>query len=267
MSGSPNEPLVSIVSPSYQQADYIADLLRSVRVQSYPRIEHIVRDGGSTDATVKILKAAHARWVSEPDEGQTDALNKGLAETTGEIIGWVNSDDYLYPTAVERAVDALRKTGADAVYGRCLLVDGRGKDIGFYRTEPFSYARLLTRNIIAQPALFFRRRVYERFGPLDETLAFAMDYEYWLRCSRECSFAYVPELFAAYRIHPGAKTSKASIKHAAEANRLRMRYGRGIVPKWQLQIACVRTTLGGLVKSRSLGLRLLQSASWGRIRK
>lgn len=265
--GSGTLPLVSIVTPSYQQGAYIEDLLRSIRAQSYPRIEHVVRDGGSTDRTVEILKSSGALWVSEPDGGQTDALNRGLAITTGEIIGWVNSDDYLYPGAVERAVDALTTSGADVVYGRSMLVDETGQDIGYYRTEPFSYARLLVRNIIAQPAVFFRRRVYERYGPFDEKLDFAMDYEYWLRCSRDCAFFYIPELFAAYRIHAGAKTSRGSIKHAAEANRLRMRYGRGVLPEWQLQLACVRTTLGGLLKSRKLGLRLLQSASWSRVRE
>jgi glycosyltransferase involved in cell wall biosynthesis len=259
-------PLVSIITPSFQQGEYLADNLRSIREQSYAHIEHIVRDGGSTDKTLQILRAADVRWVSQPDRGQTDALNSGLAEANGEVIGWVNSDDYLYPKAVEIAVDVLEKTGADAVYGRCLLVDAHGEQIGFYNTEPFSYRRLLVRNIIAQPAVFLRRRVYERFGPLDERLSFAMDYEYWLRCARDASFTYIPQLFAAYRIHPAAKTATGAMKHAAEANDLRMRYGRGVAPTWQLWLACLRTYIGGLAKSSTTGLKLLRYASWQRAR-
>lgn len=260
------QPLVSIITPSFQQGSYLADNLRSIGEQSYKRIEHIVRDGGSTDDTLQILRASDVRWVSQRDRGQTDALNKGLAEGTGDVFGWVNSDDYLYPTAVERAIDILQSTGADVVYGKCLLVDAAGIRIGSYRTEPFSYRRLLIRNIIAQPAVFFRRRVYDRFGPFDERLGFAMDYEYWLRCGREASFTYVPELFAAYRIHPAAKTSTGALKHAAEANQLRMRYGRGVVPTWQLRLACLRTYLGGIAKSSATGVRLVQYMSWQRRR-
>ena len=260
------QPLVSIVTPSFQQAAYLSENLRSVGAQSYWPIEHVIRDGGSTDGTVEILRSAPgARWVSETDRGQTDALNKGLAESRGEIIGWLNSDDYLYPGAVEVAVRVLEETGADAVYGRCLLVDGGGAKIGFYRTEPFSYQRLLIRNIIAQPALFFRRRLYDEFGPFDESLMFALDYEYWLRCGRRSSFIYVPELFAAYRIHPDAKTSTGAMKHAAEANMLRLRYGRGVLPAWRLWVACKRTYLGGLLKSSKMGLELTKAASWRRI--
>ncbi len=260
-------PLVSIVTPSYQQARYLPDNLRSIREQTYSRIEHIVRDGGSTDSSVELLRAAPGvKWTSESDSGQTNALNKGIEQARGDIIGWVNSDDYLYRGAVARAVETFLRTGADAVYGRCRLVDGNGHHIGFYGTESFSYERLLTRNIVAQPALFFSRQLYDRFGPFDETLEFAMDYEYWLRCARGLSFIYVRDLFAAYRIHAEGKTSKDAVRHAGEANHLRLRYGRGVIPAERLWIACARTYLGGLVKSRRLGLRVLSALSWQRNR-
>ncbi len=261
-------PLVSIVTPSFQQGEFLAENLRSIRQQSYPHIEHIVRDGGSTDGTIELLRSSpDALWVSQSDRGQTDALNQGFAAAKGEIFGWVNADDYLYPDAVRRAVETLQACGADAVYGRCLLVDHKARKIGFYRSEPFSYPRLLIRNIIAQPALFFTRRLYERFGPLDETLDFAMDYEYWLRCSRESRFVYVPELFAAYRIHAAGKTSSASAKHAAEANLLRRRYGPAVVPIWQLRLVSFLTYVGGAVKSSSLGLGLVRRLRWRRARE
>jgi glycosyltransferase involved in cell wall biosynthesis len=238
--------------------------LRSIREQSYANIEHIVRDGGSTDGTLELLRASDVRWSSQQDRGQTHALNLGLAETSGEIIGWVNSDDFLSARAVETAVGVLEESGADLVYGRCLLVDAEGREIGLYRTEMFSYARLLERNIIAQPAVFFHRRVYERFGPLNERLSFAMDYEYWLRCGRNASFRFVPEVLAAYRIHAAAKTSTGAMKHAAEANSLRMHYGRGHAPMWRLRLACLRTTIGGFAKSSPIGFRLLRYLSWQR---
>jgi glycosyltransferase involved in cell wall biosynthesis len=261
-------PLVSIVTPSYQQGRFLHENLASVRNQGYPNIEQIVRDGGSMDETVKLLRTSGkgVRWTSEPDQGQTDAINRALAESRGKIIGWVNSDDFLYPDAVERAVDAILETGADAVYGRCLLVDQDGGKIGFYRTEPFSYRRLLSHNIIAQPGLFFRRSLYERFGPLDETLHFAMDYEYWLRCSREARFHYIPELVAAYRIHTQAKTTTDARAHAAETNRLRRRYNRGLVPAWRLESMNLRTYVGGVAKSTPVGMGLIRALKWQRER-
>jgi len=256
------------VTPSFQQGRYLAQNVASVRDQTYPLVEHIVRDGGSTDETLDLLRSASGslRYVSEPDRGQTDALNKGLADANGQILGWVNSDDFLYPEAVSRAVAALETSGVDAVYGRCMLVDDTGGLIGFYRTEPFRYQRLVERNIIAQPALFFRRSLFDRFGPFDESLNLAMDYEYWLRCSRDSNFVYVPELFAAYRIHRAAKTASRAAEHAAEANRLRVRYGRGLLPAWRLRLAVVRTYLGGIAKSSRIGFLMVSLLKWQRIR-
>jgi glycosyltransferase involved in cell wall biosynthesis len=261
--------LVSIVTPSFQQGRFLGKTLESVRNQSYRPIEHIVRDGGSTDNTVEILKAAGSsvKWTSERDKGQTNALNRGLAQARGEIIGWVNSDDFLYPDAVARAVEVMQSTQADAVYGRCLLVDENGKEIGFYRTEPFSYPRLLDRNIIAQPALFFLRSVFERFGPLDESLHYSMDYEYWLRCSRESRFVYTPELFAAYRIHVHAKTTSSARAQAREANRFRTRYARGTLPRWRLETIRFRTWLGGMIKTLPAGIDVVRALKWQRERR
>ena len=257
-------PLVSIVTPSFQQARFLADNLRSVAEQDYPAIEHVVRDGGSSDGSVELLRSSDVRWTSQHDRGQTDALNRGIEEARGAIIGWLNSDDFLYPGAVRAAVDAMAASGADAVYGACRLVDERRSDIGVYRTEPFSYERLLLRNIIAQPALFFRKTMYQRCGPLDESLSFAMDYEYWLRCARQATFLYVPRIFAAYRIHSEGKTMRSAVRHAAEANAVRLRYGRDVLPIWRLSLANVRTSVGGMLKSSRSGVALLRRLSWRR---
>lgn len=257
-------PLVSIVTPSYQQAQFIGSNLASIAAQDYPRIEHVVRDGGSSDGTVDILRASATTWASHPDGGQTQALNNAIAESHGEIIGWVNSDDYLFPGAVESAVSALQASSADVIYGACTIVDEVGQRIGEYRSEPFSYERLLLRNIVPQPAVFFRRRVFDRYGPFDETLNYAMDYEYWLRCSRSVPFLYVPRVLAAYRIHGSSKTVRSARAHAAEANMLRLRYGRHVLPMWRLQLACLRTTLGGIAKSTSLGLGFVRRLFWQR---
>jgi glycosyltransferase involved in cell wall biosynthesis len=257
---------VSVVTPSFQQGRFIGQTIESVRDQSYPPIEHIVQDGGSTDETLDVLRKAGptVRWVSEPDTGQTNALNRAIAKSRGDIVAWLNSDDLLYPGAIERAVEEFGRTNADAIYGACALVDESRRTIGRYHTEPFSYAMLLNRNIIAQPALLFRRTLYERFGPFDESLKFAMDYEYWLRCGREAKIVYITDLLAAYRIHLGGKTTRGARAHAAEANRVRWHYGRGVLPGWRLSLISVRTSLGGIAKSVPAGISIVRALKWQR---
>ena len=254
------------MTPSFQQGRFIGRTIESIRSQSYPAIEHIVQDGGSTDETIEVLRAAgpDVIWASEPDTGQTNALNRAIARSRGDIVAWVNSDDFLYPDALERAVEIFTTHDADAVYGSCALVDESGRTIGRYHTEPFSYQALLNRNIIAQPALLFRRAMYERFGPFDESLRFAMDYEYWLRCGRDAKIIYIPNVLAAYRIHLGGKTTRASRAHAVEGNRVRWKYGRGIMPTWKLGLISIRTSLGGIAKSIPGGVSVVRALKWQR---
>lgn len=222
VSAANEHPLVSIITPSFEHAHYIAETIESVRSQDYPNIEHIVVDGGSTDGTVEILKnyGAAIRWISEPDNGQAHAVNKGLAMAKGEIIGWLNSDDTYLPGAISHAVNALRKkSGSWLVYGEARYTDGSGKPLSRYRTETYSPENLLRYCTICQPTVFFDRRLLEMGGPLDETYRMAMDYELWLRYSRITSFLYVPEILATSRMYPQNKTSRFRFRSIQESRR------------------------------------------------
>jgi glycosyltransferase involved in cell wall biosynthesis len=199
---------VSIITPSFNQARFLPDTLRSVRAQDYPNIEHIVVDGGSTDGTIELLKAAPGiRWISEPDRGQVDALNKGFAMATGEILAWLNSDDVMNPDTVRVAADTLQRTGADLVYGDVEIVDEVGRPLRTSCGIPFDLRVLLYGiNYIGQQTVFFRRELLQKAGPLREEFDSGFDYELWLRFSRHGRFAYEPRLRAKIRVHPAAKS-------------------------------------------------------------
>ena len=202
--------LVSIVTPSYQQGRFIERTLESVARQSHGAIEHIVMDGGSSDGTVEILERWGDRisFSSGSDGGQTAAINAGMAMARGEVLAYLNSDDVYYDGAVVAAVAAFeRDPTADVVYGDADLIDAEDRVIGPYPTEEWSLERLKLVCFLCQPAVFFRRRVMERFGPFDERLNHCMDYEYWLRLGmRGLRFVHIPVRLAASRLHPATKT-------------------------------------------------------------
>ncbi len=206
-------PLVSIVTPSYNQGSFIKQTIDSVLGQSYPHVEYIVVDGNSTDETVSLLKSygPRLRWTSEPDRGQTDALNKGFAGSKGEVRSYVNSDDVLLPGAVEKVVEHFRRhPEADMVYGQGVLIDEAGRQIGMYRTDDYSFARLMLDCCVCQPAAFWLTRIAEKVGPFDERLDYVMDYDYWLRIDRAGGrIDHLREPLAASRRYPGTKTSSA----------------------------------------------------------
>ncbi len=163
-------PLVSIVTPSYNHGLYIEATIQSVLQQDYPNLEYIVIDGGSQDDTVEILKRYGDRlcWISEPDHGQADAINKGFRMARGEILAWLNSDDTYLPGAVRQAVEYFQKhPDTSMVYGEGQHVDAAGHIIEPYTTEPFDYQRLSERCFICQPTVFFRAHVFRDIGPLD----------------------------------------------------------------------------------------------------
>jgi glycosyltransferase involved in cell wall biosynthesis len=203
-------PLVSIVTPSLNQGRFLRRTIESVLSQSYARIEHIVRDGASTDGSREILASYAGRvwWVSEPDAGQSAALNLGFAEARGEIFAYLNSDDILLPGAVDAVVQHfLRNPQCDLAYGDADYIDENDRVIGAYSTAEYSFARLAEENVVCQPAAFWRARIARRVGPFNEALRYAMDYEYWLRIARGGGrIEYVPRKLAASRLHPGAKT-------------------------------------------------------------
>jgi glycosyltransferase involved in cell wall biosynthesis len=207
-SAVPHLPLVSIVTPSLNQAAYIEAAIRSVLEQDYPRVEHIVVDGGSSDGTQDILgRYSQLRWVSEPDDGQADAVNKGFAMAHGEIFGWLNADDLYLPGAVSTAVQALREWSCALVHGGWRQIDAEGATIKDVEPVSFDYARQLeVANRVAQPGVFFTREAFEAVGGLDVRYRYAMDYELWLKLGKRFEVRHVDTILGAYRYHSESKT-------------------------------------------------------------
>lgn len=208
-------PLVSIVTPSFNQAAFLEETIRSVLDQSYSHIEYLIVDGGSTDGSVEIIERYAARyperlawWVSEPDQGQTDAINKGFARAQGQILAWLNSDDTYLPGAVGQAVQFL-ETHPDVgmVYGDANLIDGNGAVMGRFPARQTDYRRLRRGYVhIPQQASFFRAALWRQVGPLDPSFYFAMDYDLWVRLARLSRLYYHPRLWANFRLHATGKS-------------------------------------------------------------
>jgi len=224
-------PLVSVLTPSYNQAEYLRDNLRSVACQTYPRIEHIVMDGGSTDGSVEVLSEAGdtVRWRSEPDRGQSHAINKAFAESSGEIVGWLNSDDAYFDCRVVEDVVAYFAThpDVDIVYGHAAQIAEDGTVIWMIWTPPFSRRVLRITNFIGQPVAFIRRRVLSE-PMLDESYDFAMDYELWLRLlDAGAVFGHINRIVAVDRHQRSRKgVTMTDVLHA-DYERLADTHGRG----------------------------------------
>src|SRR6266852_5479893 len=229
---------ISVVTPSYNQGRFIERTIRSVLDQGYPELEYVICDNCSSDQTAQILNmyADRLRILREPDHGQADAVNKGICATSGELIGWLNSDDVYRPgTLITLSAYFDRHPELDVLYGDANLIDVDDNVIGRYYTEPWNPKRLAYRPHLCQPAVFFRRRVVDRFGLLDKDLHYTMDYEYWLRLARGgATFAYVPLTLACSRVHPDTKTLTHSGRLNDELNVMLKRYVNKIPDGWIL---------------------------------
>jgi len=208
-------PRISLVTPSLNQRRYIGETIESVLSQDYPDLEYRIQDGGSTDGTLDVLRryAARVPTVSETDRGQADAINRGLRRVSGEVLGYLNSDDFLLPGAL-RAVAEVFATAPETVlvFGRARYVDEAGRPVGGHVTRPDAFTRLAQACFVAQPATFWRRQVWLEVGELDETLHHAMDYDYWLRVAARYGpgrVRYLDRELAAVRLHADAKSVRA----------------------------------------------------------
>jgi GT2 family glycosyltransferase len=219
------KPLVSIVTPSFNQADYLEETILSVLQQNYANVEYYVMDGGSTDGSVEIIRAYEDRlsgWASKPDSGQAQALNKGFALASGEYLAWLCSDDTYLPGAIATLVDALeRDPGAVLAYGDAVYTDQRSelKDPApSGRWDPPEMVR--TAQVPnQQPATLYRRSAWEAAGPLDERAWYFLDYEFTVRLAGLGTGMHIPEPIATYRIHPDGKSTGRPMLKAQDALR------------------------------------------------
>jgi glycosyltransferase involved in cell wall biosynthesis len=225
-----DEPLVSIVTPSYNQGGYIEETIRSVLQQDYSNMEYLVLDGGSTDNTLAILQRYSGRlsWISEKDQGQADAINKGFRMAKGEILAWLNSDDTYLPGTIRKVVEYFQ-THHDVgmVYGEGYHIDAMGKILERYYTEPFDFQRLSEICFICQPTAFLRAEVFRALGPLDDELRYSLDYEYWMRLAKRFRIGYLSDYLANSRLHIETKTLSQRVKfHQEILHTVKRHYGR-----------------------------------------
>ena len=216
--------LVSIITPSFNQAPFLEQTIRSVLDQDYPDIECFVMDGGSTDGSREIIQKYAPRlagWVSEPDRGQADAVNKGLRSARGEVVAWLNSDDYYLPGAVGAAARCFEQhPEALLVYGDMLAVDEQGRTTNHLRYRQLGLEDLLCFNIIGQPAAFIRRSALEQAGGLDPTYHFLLDHQLWIRLAQRGPILHAEQTWAAARYHAAAKNRARAVEFCADASRI-----------------------------------------------
>ncbi|KAF1075762.1 glycosyltransferase family 2 protein [Methanogenium sp. MK-MG] len=215
-------PKVSIVTPSYNQGQFLEETIRSILLQGYPDLEYFIMDGGSTDESRRIIEKYDAWidfWVSESDNGQTDALNKGFKRTTGEIAAWLNSDDVYTKGSMIKAINQfIDHPDISMIYGECQYIDEFGKPIfrPTYRPKKCDYGKLLEGCFIAQPSVFFKKITLEHVGYLNTGLQYCFDYDLWLSIARSFKIQYINSIQSKFRIHSQSKTGSQTMKFMFE---------------------------------------------------
>jgi glycosyltransferase involved in cell wall biosynthesis len=245
----PERPLVSIVTPSFNQVSFLEETIRSVLEQDYSNLEYIIIDGGSTDGSLEIMQKYAGRlagWVSEPDRGQTDAINKGFARARGDILAWLNSDDRYRPGAVGEAVTFLKEhPQVGMVYGDANLVDETGNVMGKFPAAQTDYHRLRRGYVhIPQQSAFFRADLWRKVGPLDTSFYFAMDYDLWVRLAKYAPLVYYPRLWADFRLHGEGKSTVSDERCWPEMLRVHFREG-GSRFSWLYLMSIIRPWIYG----------------------
>jgi glycosyltransferase involved in cell wall biosynthesis len=224
-------PKISIVTPSYNQGRFVEETIRSVLLQGYPNLEYIIIDGGSSDGSVEIIKKYKewlTYWVSEPDRGQSNAINKGFTKASGEIYSWLNSDDYLLTNALTNiAMSRNLSPSAGAWCGGSIRVKADGKLLGVSWPKRLDIEGLAQwfENHFAQSACFFSRKAWQKCGPLEQDLHYAMDFDLWLNIAKAFSIEKVKDVIAANHIHKDAKTQRETGRMCAEIFLVQIRHG------------------------------------------
>jgi glycosyltransferase involved in cell wall biosynthesis len=224
-------PPISIVTPSYNQAAYLEATIRSVLLQGYPNLEYIIIDGGSTDESVAIIEYYQDwidYWVSEADEGQSEAINKGFSRAQGVVLGWVNSDDLLLPGALAIAANAFQQQpDLGLFYGNAEIIDAEGQHTRDYKDfRPYDFDTLLhDDNIIPQPAAFFSAVAWKTSGPLVNDLHFVMDWDLWIKMARDYAVTSTPTPLCQVRIYPEAKSPSGGLERHLETYHMLLAHG------------------------------------------
>lgn len=219
-----SRPPISIVTPSYNQAEFLEQTIRSVLAQDVPGLEYILIDGGSTDGSVEIIRRYESRlawWTSEPDEGQAHAINKGLQRATGQLVAWINSDDMYAPGAVAQAIKAFRTDPeVGLIYGDAVSFNQNGLPLNNLVFDDWGLDGLMSFEMICQPAVFMRREVLEQVGYLNPSYHYLLDHELWLRIARRFPINHLPSVWAFARHHSAAKNVAHAVQFGREAYRL-----------------------------------------------
>ena len=228
---------ITIVTPSYNQDRYLEQTIRSIVEQGYPALEYMILDGGSTDGSVEILKKYErhlAYWTSQKDAGQADAISRGFARATGDILGWVNSDDFLLPEALEKVGKFfVRNPQTDLVIGGGLVVDEAGNRVRKFYSFPQSFESLLVGGqFFQQPSSFWRRSAYEAVGGVDTSFHYCFDYDLFLRLTKNRKPGRIPAMLSAFRGHLQSKGATTGDRWGAELELIRKRHN---IDRWQSQ--------------------------------
>ena len=215
---------LTLITPSYNQAQYLSQTIGSVLASTRVPDEYFVIDGGSTDGSVEIIRQYEKQlttWVSEKDNGQADAINKGIKMATGDVIGWLNSDDLILPRTFELVLAAFEQNPEAAiVFGDALSIDQDGETINIQRFAPYQLPDLMQFKIICQPTVFFRKSALDKAGLMDTNYHFLLDHHLWLRIAQHGKMIYLPQTLAAARYHSLAKNIAQSAKFGKEAMRI-----------------------------------------------
>lgn len=216
--------LISIITPSYNQAKYLEQTIQSVLTQDYTHIEYIVIDGGSNDGSLDIIKKYQdklAYWVSEKDNGQADAINKGFAKANGEIVAWLNSDDYYLPNTINQVVKTFEENpDVVLIYGNMLAVDENGETFNVFNYKQLSLEDLICFQIIGQPAVFFRNSVLQKTNGLNLNFHFLLDHLFWIELAQHGNILHVNQTWSAARYHAEAKNRAKAAEFGQEAFRI-----------------------------------------------